>query len=78
MANGSIAMDVTLPADLKAEFEQELACGRYQNPDELIARAVRQFFDEQQRGRRRIEALRRIGQAVDQAVLYDRVLTGQE
>jgi hypothetical protein len=36
--------------------------------------AVRQFFDERQRGQQRLDALRRIGQAVDQAGLYERVL----
>ena len=67
-------MDVTLPADLRNQVEQELASGRYRSPDELIERAVRQFFDERQRGRQRLDALRRIGQAVDHAGLYERVL----
>ena len=67
-------MDVTLPADLRNQVEQELASGRYRSPDELIERAVRQFFDERQRGRQRLDALSRIGQAVDHAGLYERVL----
>ena len=67
-------MDVTLPADLTNQVEQELASGRYRSSNELIEQAVRQFFDERQRGRQRLEALRRIGQAVDQAGLYERVL----
>jgi Arc/MetJ-type ribon-helix-helix transcriptional regulator len=67
-------MDVTLPADLTKQVEQELASGRYRSSNELIEQAVRQFFDERQRGRQRLEALRRIGQAVDQAGLYERVL----
>jgi Arc/MetJ-type ribon-helix-helix transcriptional regulator len=69
-----IAVDVTLPADLRAQVEQELASGRYRSPDELIEQAVRHFLDERQRGQRRLDALRRIGQAVDQAGLYERVL----
>jgi Arc/MetJ-type ribon-helix-helix transcriptional regulator len=69
-----IAMEVTLPADLRRQVEQELASGRYQSPDELIEQAVRHFLDERQRGQRRLEALRRIGQAVDQAGLYERAL----
>ena len=36
-------MEVTLSADLKRQVEQELASGRYQSPDELIEKAVRQF-----------------------------------
>lgn len=67
-------MEVTLPADLRKQVEQELASGRYQSHDELIEQGVRQFLDERQRGQRRLDALRRIGQAVDQACLYERVL----
>ena len=34
-------MDVTLPADLTKQVEQELASDLYQSPDELIEQAVR-------------------------------------
>ena len=34
-------MEVTLPADLRKQVEQELASGRYQSSDELIEEAVR-------------------------------------
>ena len=72
-------MDVMLPADLRKQVEQELASGRYRSPDELIEQAVRHFLDDRQRGKRRLHALRRIGQAVDRAGLYERVLApGQE
>jgi len=72
-------MDVTLSADLREQVEQELASGRYHSPDELIEQAVRHFLEERQRGQRRLEALRRVGHAVDQAGLYERVLVpGQE
>ena len=67
-------MDVTLPADLTKQVEQELANGRYRSRDELIEHAVRHFFDERKRGQQRLDALRGIGQAVDQAGLYERVL----
>lgn len=67
-------MDVTLPVDLREQFEQELASGRYRSSDELIEQAVRHFLDDRQRGQRRLDALRRIGQAVDQAGRYERVL----
>ena len=67
-------MDVRLPADLRNQVEQELVSGRYRSRDDLIEQAVRQFFDERQRGQQRLEALRRIGQAVDHAGLYERVL----
>ncbi len=71
-------MEVTLPADLKKQVEQELANGLYQSRDELIEQAVRQFLNERQRGQGRLDALRRMGQAVDQAGLYERVLLPDE
>lgn len=72
-------MDVTLPADLRRQVEQELASGRYRSPDELIEQAVRHFLHERQRAQRRLDALRGIGRAVDEAGLYERVLIpGQE
>ena len=66
-------MDVTLPADLTKQVERELADGNYRSREELIEQAVRHLFDERQRGQQRLSALRRIGQAVDQAGLYERV-----
>jgi Arc/MetJ-type ribon-helix-helix transcriptional regulator len=66
-------MEVTLPADLTQQVREELATGLYRSSDELIERAVRHFLTERQRGQQRHEALRRIGQAVDQAGLYERV-----
>ena len=46
--------------------------------DELIEQAVRHFFDERQRAGQRLDSLRRIGQAVDDAGLYERVLIPRE
>jgi len=71
-------MDVTLPADLNRQVEQELASGRYQSREELIEQAVRHFLDERERGQRRLEALRRLGGAVDQAGLYERALIPEQ
>ena len=72
-------MDVKLPADLTKQVEQELVNGHYRSRDELIEQAVRDFFDQRQRAQQRLDAVRRIGQAVDQAGLYERVLIpGQE
>jgi Arc/MetJ-type ribon-helix-helix transcriptional regulator len=71
-------VEVTLPPDLNKQVEQELASGRYQSREELIEQAVRHFFDERQRGQRRLEALQRIGQAVDRAGLYERVLNADQ
>ncbi len=67
-------MDVTLPADLTEQLQQEVADGRYPSANVVIEQAVRRFLDEQHRGAERLEALRRIGDAVDQAGLYERVL----
>ena len=67
-------MDVTLPADLTKQVEQELVSGHYRSRDELIEQAVRQFFDERQRGSsgsmRSAESARRL----IEAGLYERVL----
>lgn len=71
-------MDITLSADLRNQVERELASGRYQSRDELIEQAVRYFLEDRHRGQRRLDALRRIGQAVDQAGLYERVLVPGE
>jgi Arc/MetJ-type ribon-helix-helix transcriptional regulator len=72
-------MDVTLPADLTKQVERELANGNYRSRNELTEQAIRHLFDERQRGQQRLDALRRIGQVVDQAGLYERVLIpGQE
>ena len=72
-------MDVTLPADLTKQVERELGNGNYRSGDELVEQAVRQLFDERQHGQQRLDALRRTGQAVDQAGLYERVsIPGRE
>jgi Arc/MetJ-type ribon-helix-helix transcriptional regulator len=60
--------------NLKEQVDQELASGRYERADELIEQAVRHYLDERRRGQRRLDALRRIGQAVDHAGLYEQVL----
>ena len=67
-------MQVMLSADLTKQVEQELASGRYGSADQLIEEAVRHLLEERDRGQRRLESLRRIGEAVDQAGLYERVL----
>ena len=67
-------MDVSLPADLTKQLQQEVADGRYPSTNAVIEQAVRRFLDQQRRGADRLEALRRIGDAVDQADLYERVL----
>ena len=60
-------------------MRRELVNGHYRSRDELIEQAVRHFFDERQRGQQRLDALRRIGQAVDQAGLYERgLIPGQQ
>ena len=67
-------MNVTLPADLERRVENELASGQYRDLNQLIEDAVRHFLEERHRGQRRLDALRRIGQVVDDSGLYERVL----
>ena len=67
-------MGINLPADLEKQLEREVCSGRYETPDQLIAEAIRYFFEERDRGERKLDSLRRLGQAVDDAGLYERVL----
>jgi len=67
-------MDVTLPEDLRERAGQEFAGGRYQVRNEPIAQTARHFLEDSNRGQGQLDALRRIGQAVDKADLYERVL----
>ena len=67
-------MEIHLPADLTQQLQTEVAAGHYPSASTLIEQALRRFLTEQQRGSDRLEALRRIGQAVDDAGLYERVI----
>ena len=60
--------------DLEKRLEQELCSGALETPDQLIEEAIRYFFEERDRGQRKLDSLRRIGQAVDDAGLYEQVL----
>ena len=71
-------MTITLSAELSKQVEQELVSGSFQSPGVLVERAVRQFLDDGQRGQRRLESLRRIGDAVDRAGFYERVVVPGE
>lgn len=65
-------MTVALPVDLEKRVEREVSSGRYDTSAQLIAEAIRYFFEECGRGQR-LDSLRRIGQAVDEVGLYERV-----
>ena len=67
-------MNLTLSPETKKRVEEELATGRYQDVNRLIEDAIQYFLDRQQVGQRRLDALRRMGQAVDEADLYERIL----
>ena len=67
-------MEITLSADFNQQVEAELSRGHYPSTDAPIEQAVRQFLEERQRADRRLDSIRRIGLAVDQAGLYESVL----
>ena len=67
-------MEITLSNDLTCQIEQELAAGRFRSSDELIESAVRQYLDVKRRAVERQAALRSIGDAVDRAGLFERVI----
>jgi Arc/MetJ-type ribon-helix-helix transcriptional regulator len=50
-------MGINLPADLEKQLEQELCSGRYETPDQLIAEAIRCFFEERDRAQRKLDSL---------------------
>jgi Arc/MetJ-type ribon-helix-helix transcriptional regulator len=67
-------MDVNLSPEIDNWVKGELAAGRYRDLNQFVETAVQYFLDQQQRGQQRLQALRGIGQAVDAAGLYERVL----
>ena len=72
-------MDVNMSPEIETRVKDELAAGRYRDVNQFVETAVQYFLDQRERSQRRIQALRRIGQAVDAAGLYERVFVpGQE
>jgi Arc/MetJ-type ribon-helix-helix transcriptional regulator len=67
-------MDVNLSPEIENRVKDELAAGQYKDLNEFVETAVQYFLDQRQRSQQRLQALRRIGQAVDDAGLYQRVL----
>jgi Arc/MetJ-type ribon-helix-helix transcriptional regulator len=67
-------MNVNLSGDIVKRVEGELAGGQYRDADQFIETAVQYFLDQRQRSQLRLESLRRLGQAVDDAGLYESVL----
>ena len=62
-------MTLSLSPELEERVESEIAMGDFQTSDQLIQKAVLEFLDAR-RGRRRIQAINRIADAVDRAGLY--------
>jgi Arc/MetJ-type ribon-helix-helix transcriptional regulator len=67
-------MNVNLSPDIEKRVEGELAAGQYRDADQFVETAVRYFLDQRQRSQQRLDALRRLGRAVDDAGLYESVL----
>lgn len=67
-------MNVNLPPEIENRVKDELAAGQYRDFNQFVETAVQYFLDQSQRSEQRLDALRRIGQAVDDAGLYERVL----
>ncbi|MGC9947671.1 MAG: hypothetical protein ABSF64_15005 [Bryobacteraceae bacterium] len=67
-------MNVNLSPEIEKRVKDELAAGQYRDANQFVETAVQYFLDQCQSRQHRIDALRRIGQAVDDAGLYDRVL----
>jgi Arc/MetJ-type ribon-helix-helix transcriptional regulator len=69
-----MAMNVNLSPEIEKRVNDELAAGQFQDMNQFVETAVQYFLDQRQRSQHRLDALRRIGQAVDDAGLYERVL----
>ena len=67
-------MDVNLSPEIKNRVKDEMSAGQYRDLNQFVETAVQYFLDQRQRSQQRLQALRRIGQAVDAAGLYERVL----
>jgi Arc/MetJ-type ribon-helix-helix transcriptional regulator len=67
-------MQISLSEHLSLQVEQQLAAGGYRTAQELVEEAVSLLLEQRARAKGRIDSLRRIGQMVDDAGLYERVL----
>ena len=67
-------MDVNLSPEIDNRVKDEMSAGQYRDLNQFVETAVQYFLDQRQRSQQRLQALRRIGQAVDAAGLYERVL----
>ena len=63
-------MDVNLSPEIESRVKDEVAAGQYRDANQFVETAVQYFLDQRQRSRQRLQALRRISQAVDAAGLY--------
>jgi Arc/MetJ-type ribon-helix-helix transcriptional regulator len=67
-------MNVNLSPEIEERVKDELAAGQYQDMNQFVETAVQYFLDQRQCSQHRLDALRRIGQTVDDAGFYERVL----
>jgi Arc/MetJ-type ribon-helix-helix transcriptional regulator len=67
-------MNVNLSPEIARRVEGELAAGQYRDANQFVDTAVQFYLDRNERNRQRTQALRRVGQAVDDAGLYERCL----
>jgi Arc/MetJ-type ribon-helix-helix transcriptional regulator len=71
-------MNLNLPPEIEKRVQGELDAGQYRDMEQFLQTAVLYFLDQRQHSQERLEALRRLGQAVDDAGLYERVLPTRE
>jgi len=56
-------MNVNLSPEIEKRVKDELPAGQFQDMNHFVETAVQYFLDQHQRSQRRLDALRRIGQA---------------
>ena len=71
-------MDINLSPDTIEQVQREIAEGRYPSADVMVEEALRVLLEQNKRGFERLNALERIGSAVDHAGLYDKILVSDQ
>jgi Arc/MetJ-type ribon-helix-helix transcriptional regulator len=67
-------MNVNLSPEIEKRVKDELTAGQYRDMNQFVETAVQYFLDQRESSERRLNALRRIGQAVDDSGLYELAL----
>ena len=71
-------MDINLTPETIEQVQREIEAGRYPSADVMVEEALKVLLEHNKRGHERLKSLERIGSAVDQAGLYDKILVSDQ